>query len=33
VPWDKVPQETLLQIQSAILDFQFAFSTNYDLVL
>jgi hypothetical protein len=33
VRWDKVPQETLLQIQSAILDFEFVFSTNYDLLL
>jgi hypothetical protein len=33
VRWDKVPQETLLQIRSAIQDFEFVFSTNYDLLL
>jgi len=33
VRWDKVPQETLLQIRSAILDFESVFSTNYDLLL
>jgi Domain of unknown function (DUF4917) len=33
VRWDIVPQETFLQIRSAILGFEFVFSTNYDLLL
>lgn len=33
VPWIQVPRATLLKIRKAILDFDFVFSTNYDLLL
>jgi hypothetical protein len=33
VPWIHVPKATLVQIRKAILDFDFVFSTNYDLLL
>jgi hypothetical protein len=33
VSWDKVNRETLLKIRGAIREFDFVFSTNYDLLL
>jgi len=33
VPWENVPWQTLTQIRDALLEFEYVYSTNYDLLL